>query len=226
MRALLFLPKNAAPPYQIVVYSPTADAFMLRSTRDLRLHWIDFIVRSGRVLLLPIYLGAFERGPTANTGPTARTMPNGRRDIIVAWSKDIGRSLDYAETRRDIDPRRVAFYSASKAEGAVLAAVEPRFAAVILQSTGLSSIGQPAPPEIDNLNFAPRVRAPTLLLDGRGDVNNPVEQSQRLLFRLLGAPEAAKRHVMFDSGHVVPLKPAVREILDWLDRYLGPVTTR
>jgi eukaryotic-like serine/threonine-protein kinase len=225
MRALLFLPKNAAPPYQLVVYSPTADAFMLRSTRDLRLHWIDFIVRSGRALLLPIYLGAFERGPTPTTGPTARgDMPNGRRDTIVAWSKDIGRSLDYAETRGDIDPRRVAFYSVSKAEGAVLAGVEPRFAAVILQSTGLSSVGQPAPPEIDNLNFASRVRVPTLLLNGRRDINNPVEQSQRLLFRLLGTPNADKRHVVFDSGHVVPLQPAVREILDWLDRYLGPVT--
>jgi pimeloyl-ACP methyl ester carboxylesterase len=193
---------------------------MLRSTRNLRTHWIDFIIRSGRAVLLPIYLGTFERGPNPDTGP------NGRRDEVIAWSKELGRSLDYIDTRVDIDHRRIALYSVSHPDGAVLAAVEPRLTAVILQSTGLSSLGQPEPPEVDNLNFAPRLREPTLLLNGRRDIDDPVEQSQRLLFRLLAAPNPDKRHVIFDSGHVVPRQPAIREILDWLDRYLGSVTTQ
>jgi eukaryotic-like serine/threonine-protein kinase len=66
---------------------------------------------------------------------------------------------------------------------------------------------------------------PTLLITGLRDFENPVEQSQRFLFRLLGAPAADKRHVVLDSGHVVPRQPTMREVLDWLDRYLGPVTT-
>ena len=49
--------------------------------------------------------------------------------------------------------------------------------------------------------------------------------SQRPLFRLLGTPEADKKHVLFESGHVPPFPDVVRETLDWLDRYLGPVTT-
>jgi len=29
--------------------------------------------------------------------------------------------------------------------------------------------------------------------------------------------------VLFDSGHVPPWPDVIRESLDWLDRYLGPV---
>ena len=37
MRAYLFLPKNGSPPYQTVVFFPAADAFRLRSSRDMSL---------------------------------------------------------------------------------------------------------------------------------------------------------------------------------------------
>jgi len=43
------------------------------------------------------------------------------------------------------------------------------------------------------------------------------------LLHLLGVPEADKRHVLFDTGHAVPRIPMIKEVLDWLDRYLGPV---
>ena len=51
----------------------------------------------------------------------------------------------------------------------------------------------------------------------------PVESSQIPLFHLLGVPNAEKRHVIFESGHVPPWQPVVKESLDWLDVYLGPV---
>ena len=40
---------------------------------------------------------------------------------------------------------------------------------------------------------------------------------------LLGPPPADKRHALFDAGHVVSNDLLTREVLDWLDRYLGPV---
>ena len=47
------------------------------------------------------------------------------------------------------------------------------------------------------------------------------------MLRLLGTPEKDKRHVLVDSGHnVVRSLERVRETLDWLDRYLGPVDGR
>ena len=83
------------------------------------------------------------------------------------------------------------------------------------------------PPEIDVINFAPRVRQPYLMVNGRYDSELPVEASQRPLFRLLGTPEKDKRSVIVESGHgIVRSADRVRETVDWLDRYLGPVDHR
>jgi serine/threonine protein kinase len=42
----------------------------------------------------------------------------------------------------------------------------------------------------------------------------------------VGDPERKKRHIIFEGGHA-PLRVQVliKDILDWLDRYLGPVKT-
>ena len=43
--------------------------------------------------------------------------------------------------------------------------------------------------------------------------------------RRLGVPPEHKKHALFDGGHAPGQFPQViREILDWFDRYLGPVT--
>ena len=69
---------------------------------------------------------------------------------------------------------------------------------------------------------APRVKAPVLLLGGRYDYMLPVETSQRPLMKLLGTPDADKRHVIFDAGHLpLPRAEVIRETLAWLDRYQG-----
>ena len=80
------------------------------------------------------------------------------------------------------------------------------------------------PAEIDPVNFAPRIHQPLLLLNGRYDPSYPVELLQKPLLRLLGTPDKDKRHVLVDSGHSVARSlERIRETIDWLDRYLGPV---
>ncbi len=64
------------------------------------------------------------------------------------------------------------------------------------------------------------------MLNGRNDFAMPPGTFQKPMFRLLGSPEQDKRLIQFDTGHVVPLKDAIPEVLNWLDRYLGPVETR
>ncbi len=59
--ARLFLPKNAKPPYQTVVLFPSAYARGAGSSNRLDLERFDFIIRSGRALLYPVYQGTFER---------------------------------------------------------------------------------------------------------------------------------------------------------------------
>jgi dipeptidyl aminopeptidase/acylaminoacyl peptidase len=70
------------------------------------------------------------------------------------------------------------------------------------------------------------VKIPTIVLNGRDDFLFPLETSQRPFFRLLGTLEKDKRMVLYDGGHnVVTRLDVIKEALDWLDRYLGPVAS-
>jgi serine/threonine protein kinase/formylglycine-generating enzyme required for sulfatase activity/dienelactone hydrolase len=221
--AYLCLPKNASPPFQTVVYFPGAFAFLddkldLSGVEDNR----GFLLKSGRALIFPIYKGMYERrdGFVAATSP-----PAFRRDHMIAWAKDLGRSLDYLETRKDIDGTKVAYFGDSMGGtlGALLPAVEKRIKAAILSSGGLQLAIQYLP-EADPFNFVTHVTIPVLMLSGRYDASFPLESSQNPLFQFLGTPDKDKKHLIYEGGHgAFPRPDAVRECLDWLDKYLGPV---
>ena len=61
------------------------------------------------------------------------------------------------------------------------------------------------------------------MLNGRNDVNHPLGTQQAPLFRLIGTAAEHKRHVTFESHHVPARIEMIKEMLDWLDRYLAPV---
>ena len=68
MMAYLFLPKNAEPPYQTVVYFPGSGAIHSRSSEDLALRRTDYVPKSGRALLWPVYKSTYERGDGLGVG--------------------------------------------------------------------------------------------------------------------------------------------------------------
>lgn len=221
--AYLFLPRNASPPFQTVVYFPGVFAFIVDRLDPSGLeNSRGFILKSGRALLFPIWKGMYDRrdGFTPASSP-----PAARRDHWIAWVKDVGRSIDYLETRKDMDCTKVAFFgdSLGAALGALLPAVEKRIKVAILSSGGFQPIIQYLP-EADPLNFITRVTVPVLMLGGRYDPLYPLESSQRPFFDFLGTPGSDKKHVIYEGGHgAFPRPEAVRECLDWLDKYLGPV---
>jgi tRNA A-37 threonylcarbamoyl transferase component Bud32/predicted esterase len=217
--AQLLLPRDAAPPYQAVVWFPGNDAFFgVSSETPASEYLFDFVPKSGRALVHPVYKGMYERRVAFSRDG------NEWRDMVITWSKDLSRALDYLETRADIDSRKVAFYGFSLGAqyGPVFTAVDGRFGASVLLAGGLRDAG---PPEIAARHFAPRSRTPTVMISGRDDFIRPQESSQRPLFRLLGVAESDKRHALLEGGHIPSDRRAiVREVLDWLDRYLGPVS--
>ena len=217
--AYLFLPKNASPPFQTVVYFPGMMAFM-NDTLDLSgvENSRGFLLQSGRALIFPIYKGMYERRDGFNPGID---HPAVRREHWIAWAKDLGRSLDYLETRKDIDSTKVAYFGDSMGgiQGSILPSMEKRIKAAILSSGGFTLTIQN-----DHINFVGHVTIPVLMLGGRYDPIFPLESSQRPLFDLLGTPAKDKKQVIYEGGHgAFPRPDAVHECLDWLERYLGPV---
>jgi len=220
MMAYLFLPPRGQGPYQVVVEFPGSGSISARSSENLELGRLDFLPKSGRAVMFPIYRGTYERGGDLHTDYPEETASY--RDYVIAWGKELARSIDYLETREDIDTSRLAYYGLSwgGALGAILPATEPRIKANVLYVAGLQF--QRAFPEVDAIHYIGRVRQPTLILNGELDFFFP-ESSQRAMFELLGTPAADKKRLVFPGGHSVPRTEMIRESLAFLDRYLGPV---
>ena len=82
-----------------------------------------------------------------------------------------------------------------------------------------------APAGGDQVDFAPRLTRPVLMVNGRYDYTFSLEKSQKPLFQMLGSPAADKRHVVLEAPHDVTAQRTqlVKEVLAWLDKYLGRV---
>ena len=108
----------------------------------------------------------------------------------------------------------------------MMTAIEHRFDASVLLSGGLFRYPEDWPPGAIPQNFAPRSIVPTLMINGRDDFGAPVETNIQPMFDCLGTADEHKRLVLLEGGHV-PASPneVIREVLDWLDLYLGPVET-
>jgi dienelactone hydrolase len=220
--AYVFLPPASRRPYQTIIFFPGTHAQFMSSFDDESLFW-DFIVRSGRALVFPIYRGTFERSAELPPSPPKPTVAY--RDAVIQWTQDLRRTLDYLETRDEFDPEKIGYFGHSwgGALGGLIPAVEPRLRAVVLNVAGLYFVR--SQPEADPFNFLPRVRVPVLMLNGRYDEYFPLETSQVPMFRALGVPPSQKRHVIYEDAHRVPRDQLIRETLAWYDRYLGPVAT-
>jgi dienelactone hydrolase/tRNA A-37 threonylcarbamoyl transferase component Bud32 len=221
MWAALFLPRRVQAPYQTVVFWPASDAFILRDRRNLAVAYVDYIARSGRAVLYPIFEHTYGRGSPSAGDVVAATIEH--RDQVLRWAKEMRRSIDYIATRSDIDTTRIGFLGTSwgaRMAGVVLA-IEPRLKTAVLNVAGISARELRA--EEDPVNFLPRIRMPVLMLSGRYDSVFPFETSQKPFLRLLGSPPGDKQQILFDGGHFLPRTMMVAESLKWLDRYLGPI---
>ena len=223
MAAYLFLPKNTRPPFQTVVFFPSARVNFLTGGDALGdMSFLDYVIKSGRAVIYPIYQGFYERRSERPILPG----PALERERVVAWSKDLGRAIDYLETRPDIDRTRIGYLGVSQgaAYGVMLATLEERLKAIVWLDGGFFQQEIPIK-GIDQVDFAARLTRPVLMVNGRYDATFPFESAQTPLMRMLGTPAADKRQVVFDTPHDVRLRRSdlVREVLAWYDKYLGRV---
>jgi dienelactone hydrolase len=212
----------------VVIYGPPGDSILARRPNRNALEQVrppaDTIVASGRALVIPIWDGSYE---TALPQPRDinEMLDRGRRSSL-SWYRQLSTTLDYLETRPDLDMRRVGFMGFSFGAafvGPIMLATEGRLKTGVLISGGVV----PAPgihPMLDAVNYAPRIKVPVLMAGGRYDHLFLYEQSQKRLFSLLGTPPQQKQLKVYDVGHFAfPSNSIAMDISDWFDKYLGPV---
>jgi serine/threonine protein kinase/formylglycine-generating enzyme required for sulfatase activity len=225
MAVYLFLPKKVRPPYQTVLFFPSARVEFIANNKGGTalgdIGFFDYIVQSGRAVVYPIYQDTYERR-------LQYSLPRGSQAIQLTTDryKDAARSLDYLATRPDIDSSRLAYLGVSmgSAEGLIYTTLlQDRLKTAVFLDGGYFL--DPPPPGGDQADFAPRMKKPVLMVNGRYDYTFSLELSQNPMFTMLGTPKEDKQHIVLETPHdVTEQRPQlVKAVLDWLDRYLGPV---
>jgi poly(3-hydroxybutyrate) depolymerase len=176
---------------------------------------------------MPVLDGMYER--RALTRPNWKSQSG--RDLAIEQVREFRRVIDYLETRPDIDFGNLGYagFSWGGRVGAIVMAVEDRFNVAVLNQAG---INPGVHPDIDVVNFLPRVVKPVLHFSGRYDTDFRFETSSKPYFDRLGTPLEHKRHVVEPTGHFVSPAVVKGETLDWLDKpgnrglRLGPPAAR
>ena len=226
MSAYVYLPTNTVPPFQAVVYFPGSWARRLSSSEHLDQHGyfiriLQYFLKSGRAVVYPIPIDMYERILPDSVWPMG---PHQYLDYRVRLTREYRRTIDYLESRPDIDAGKIAYHGMSW--GGVWAnlilAVEGRFKAAILEVGGLN-LEPNVRPEVRMLYYTPRITMPVLMLNGEYDLLIPLERNVRPMFEMLGTPPEHKRLKIYPTDHFIPSDEFVKESLAWLDKYLGPV---
>ena len=216
----VFLPKRVRPPFQTVVFFASARVNGRELTDNLGdLQFADYVIQSGRALVYPIAIPLYRRGRPGVSGPI------GELDRLIKGAKEVRRTVDYLETRPDLDHEKIAYMGVSQggAWGPIFMTLEQRFKTGVFLDGGYF-LGTPLP-AADPAAFAGRLRAPVLMVNGIYDPTFPPDLSQNPMFEKLGTPAADKRHVVFATPHDTSVQKGdlAREVRTWLDKHLGTV---
>ena len=136
MDLILFVPKRARAPFQPLVLFPGSGSFTQpAASKDIGLvGFMEHFVKSGRLLVLPIFQGSYERMKE----PLNLNDVIALKRLMVDWRWDLGRTIDYLESRPDVDAGRLGYvgFSFGGSTAVPLLAVEPRIKTAVLLSGG------------------------------------------------------------------------------------------
>lgn len=219
--AYSWLPKSVDPPFQTIVFVPSSSVFSGEAVYDAAEHLLGPLVQSGRAMFAVVMKGMTEREWGPGYQRPARDSVRFREQMIRR-ATELRLGLDYLETRDDIDTGRLGYVGLSWGAGSRLgfAAMDDRYKAVVFIGGGIDERANGQLPETNNINFAPYIYPPKLLLNGRHDEEHPWYTRALPLWNLLREP---KELVLVDgAGHLPPLDVRIPAINTFLDKHLGP----
>jgi cephalosporin-C deacetylase-like acetyl esterase len=220
--AYLYLPRHVERPLQVLHFVPAGD--VASGFRSLPMSIEDRVapfIKAGRAVFGVVLEGYMERLPPPDTRqPAVDTVE--LLDFMSQRVTDLRRGLDYLARRDDIDAERMALFgpSAGAQLGLILAALESRYRGVVLVGSGLPEAYRRYFPAANQINFAPHIRGPKLMVQGLYDEDTPLRTAAEPLFELLTEP---KRLITYEGGHVPSVEIMVSTISPWLDEVLGRV---
>ena len=218
MDMLIFKPKNSFGPSSPVVIHPGSNYYSTPPEIDdinPGEFSLDFLIKSGKTLVWPAWKGSLNRMPaTRSGGDRMRDF----RNLYIAWVSDTDKTLDYLETRNDIDTDNIFYLGMSY--GALFNThtllFENRYKGAILYVGGVFPT---FPPLVDGINHMPRIDTPFLMLNGEQDYLVP-KSSAMYFYQSTGTPEKDKKIVFYDSGHwPLPRNQMIKETLDFIKKY-------
>ena len=218
--AILLLPKNVPKPYKTCVWFPGSNAVRTAWKGWENESELNLLVKSGRAVLVPFYQGTFNRRIENNRLYQTTLFA---RDLNVQRALDLRRSIDFIESRKELDCKSIAYvgFSWGASIGPVMMAVEDRIKTGVYVLGGMC--GCDRHPAYDTANFTRFVKAPVIMFNGRDDTIHTYE-SQRYIFNTLATDAKDKKHVLYPSGHHIPWEykdEYQKTLLDWLDKYQG-----
>ena len=217
----LYLPIRASRPLQTIAFVPGSNTFLEAVSSEETARIMAPHVKAGRAVFTVLFKGMVGRPWEADHVAASPGSVQYRQELVM-HATELRRSLDYLETRSDVDLTRLGYVGFSLGSGSwlSLAAVERRFRSVVLVGGGIDETFVSALPEASAVNFAPRIAAPTLLLNGRYDEEHPWISRGLPLWRLLREP---KRLMIIEGGHLPRAEERVPAINAWFEETLGPV---
>ena len=224
--AFLYIPKNLrVGSSPVVLWSGSGYLAMQANEEEGWTSVFDFLVRSGRMVVLPVFKGSYDRDDAdfsiQHSNLLADSGGTQYRDIQIKWIQDMSRTIDYLQTRDDVDADKIGFagHSWGGQVAPIVLALEDRIEAAVLHVGGLWEYFDFLP-EGDPVNFGTRVRTPTLMLNGQYDIVFPYDTGQLPLYEMLGTPAEHKKHVVTPGAHLVSRDVLIRETLDWFEKYV------
>ena len=219
--AYMYLPRQAAEPYQCLSFIPGANVFWA-SPVPWNAEWLLAPhIKAGRAVLAVVPKGAVERGwGPHHSDPDLHTVKY--REQIILYATEFSLGLDYLSGRSDIDMGRIAYVGLSwgAEDGPIFVSVDNRYRSVVFIGGGFSESDSRKLPEANPMNFAPYVTCPVMLLNGKYDETTTYEIEGRALYNLLPEP---KRLALLEGGHCPPLEVRVPVIEKWLNETMGAV---
>ena len=209
----IFIPKNASPPFKTVIYVPGSNSITSRNSQRFTANGFGFLMRSGYVLIMPVFKGTYERGYSEfpNYVENASKI---YADQMIMMVKDYSRAIDYVEQDENL-LNDVYYYGISWGGmlGPLFLANENRIKKAVWQVAGLGA--RETRPEGSPLTFLSRINVPVLMLNGIYDQYFPFETSQKPMYDLLSLNEPLKKMITYESAHSPPANQTSKEILKW-----------